>query len=85
MTDAVSDALGAIRRSAEEERDAKSGMTRVTVQVCHCSLAVGAGEVMEAARETLPGDAYLVTAGCDGACFDCPKLSVTGQEGWHSE
>jgi len=85
LTDAVSDALGAIRRSAEEERDAKSGMTRVTVQACHCSLAVGAGEVMEAARETLPGDAYLVTAGCDGACFACPKLSVTGKEGWHSE
>ena len=85
MTDAVSDALRSIRKSAEEEQGAKNSMTRVTVQVGHCSLAVGADEVVEAVRETLPGDAYLVAAGCDGACFACPKLSITGQDGWHSE
>ena len=85
MTDAVSDALRSIRRSAEEEQGSKNSMTRVTVQVGHCSLAVGADEVVKAVRETLPGDAYLVIAGCDGACFACPKLSITGRDGRQSE
>ena len=85
MTDAVSDALRSIRESAEEEQGAKNSMTRVTVQVGHCSLAVGADEVVEAVRETLPGDAYLATAGCDGACFAAPKLSISTSDGRFSE
>lgn len=85
MTDAVSEALRSIRMHAEEERSSKNSMTRVTVQVGHCSLAVGANEVMDALRETLPGDAYLVTAGCDGACFAGPKLSVRSSDGRVSE
>ena len=76
MTDVAADALRSIRESAEEEQGARNSMTRVTVQVGHCSLAVGADEVVEAVRETLPGDAYLATAGCDGACFAGPKLSI---------
>ena len=85
MTDAVSEALKSIRRSAEDEQGSKNSMTRVTVQVGHCSLAVGADEVVEAARETLPGDAYLVAAGCDGACFAGPKLSIMSPDGQGSE
>ena len=69
MTDAVSGELAKVRKSAIEERNAKQGMTRVTVQVGHCSLAVGAAEVVKAVEETLPEDAYLVVAGCDGACL----------------
>ena len=85
MTNAVLDALESIRKSAEEEQSAKKNMTRVAVQVGHCSLAVGADEVVEAAREMLPEDAYLVIAGCDGACFAGPKLSVTYSDGRISE
>ena len=76
MTDAVSMALESLRKSAAEGRRARTGMTRVVVQIGHCSQAVGADDVADAVAQALPQDAYLVTAGCDGACFGAPKVSV---------
>ena len=51
-------------------------MTRVVVQVGHCSQAVGAAEVAEAMRRAPSGrpGAYMVVAGCDGACFAAPQV-----------
>ena len=35
--------------------------------------------------QAMPQDAYLVTAGCDGACFGAPKVSVTLPSGYLNE
>ena len=85
MTDAISDALASLRASAAEEQKARSRMTRIVVQVGHCSQAVGAAEVAAAAAQALPQDSYLVTAGCDGACFAAPNMSVIYPGGHSSE
>ena len=60
-----------------------SGKIRVLVQVGHCSLAVGAGTVAGLLETALAGssDAYLVTAGCDGACFAAPQVIVAQPDG----
>jgi NADH:ubiquinone oxidoreductase subunit F (NADH-binding) len=60
-----------------------SGKPRVVVQVGHCSQAVGAAEVAEALKAALADHtaAYLVIAGCDGACFAAPQVVVTRPSG----
>ncbi len=85
MTNAISEALGSLRRLADDERRVQAGKTRVVVQLSHCSQAVGAREVAAVALDTLTEDAYLVTAGCDGACFAAPKLSVITPDGRSAE
>ena len=81
MKDAVSEALESLHKAASEERAARMEMTRVVVQVGHCSQAVGAADVAAAVQDALPQNAYLVTAGCDGACFAAPKLSIALPDG----
>ena len=69
--------LEMLKASAERRaKRARAGSTRVTVQVGHCSMAVGAGEVAEVLASSLPDDAYLAIAGCDGACFAAPRVLV---------
>ncbi len=85
MTDAVGEALESIRNAIAEEQRARTSMTRVVVQVGHCSQAVGAAKVADAVVQALPEDAYLVTAGCDGACFAAPKICVTLPDGQYHE
>ena len=46
-------------------------------QVGHCSQAVGAAQVAQTVKGSLSDDAYVVIAGCDGACFDAPQIIVT--------
>ena len=77
MIDSVSDALESLRKSADDRRSMHGGKTRVVVQMGHCSQAVGARDVADALANALPEDAYMVIAGCDGACFAAPKVSVT--------
>ena len=81
MTDAIFDALESLKQSVAQRQSARNGKTRVVVQIGHCSQAVGASDVAAAAADALPTAAYLVTAGCDGACFAAPKLSVTLPDG----
>ena len=72
--DAVA-ALKRVRRESSRRLESRrAGRTRVVVQVSHCSQSVGADEVAEALGACLPGSAYLVQAGCDGACFEAPKV-----------
>ena len=85
MTDAIFDALESLKKSASERQSALNGKARVVVQVGHCSQAVGASDVADAVAEALPDDAYIVTAGCDGACFAAPKVAVTLPDGQFSE
>jgi NADP-reducing hydrogenase subunit HndC len=69
-----------LQQAAQQHLQEKtSGKTRVLIQVGHCSQAVGALEVADALRDALAGcsNAYLVTAGCDGACFAAPQVIVT--------
>ena len=56
-----------------------SGKTRVVVQVGHCSQALDAGEVARALGRALSQrqDAHLAVAGCDGACFAAPQVTVS--------
>ena len=85
MTDAVFQALERIRNAAVEVHEARTNMTRIVVQVGQCSQAVGANEVVDAVRETMPDSAYLVIAGCDGACFAAPKLTIDSPVGGSAE
>ena len=60
-----------------------SGQTRVMVQVGQCSQALGAEAVAQGLGETLVShnNAYLVTTGCDGACFAAPQVVVNEPDG----
>jgi NADH:ubiquinone oxidoreductase subunit F (NADH-binding)/(2Fe-2S) ferredoxin len=76
------DALEALRDSAQGRHDAeRAGKTRIVVQVGHCSQATGSVAVVEAAAASATDDAYVVVAGCDGACFDGPRIAVTDADG----
>jgi NADH:ubiquinone oxidoreductase subunit F (NADH-binding) len=80
----ISEGFEGLRQSTQKRLNAAhSGKTRVVIQSAHCSLSVGAGEVAEALASSLPDDAYLVVAGCDGACFAAPQVSVTYPSGEH--
>ena len=76
------DALAQLKRAAEERwRSAHGDQTRVAVQVGHCSQAVGAAEVLKTLADSVPESAYVVEAGCDGACFEGTKVVVTDSSG----
>lgn len=85
MTDAVLQALEHICNAVVEAHKARADMTRIVVQVGQCSRAVGADDVVDAVTETLTDSAYLVIAGCDGACFAAPKLTVYSPVGGSAE
>ncbi len=55
--------------------------TRVVVQVGHCSESVGAGEVARVIAESAATGIDVAAAGCDGACFDAPKVTITRPDG----
>jgi NADH:ubiquinone oxidoreductase subunit F (NADH-binding)/(2Fe-2S) ferredoxin len=79
---AAASALDRLRQAANGRRDPVRGdKTRFVVQMGHCSLAVGAADVADAITSSLPDEAYIATAGCDGACFDAPCVVVTDPSG----
>jgi len=76
------EALGVLRRSAQERRQSEArGEFRVVVQVGHCSQSVGAADIAQTLASSAPDNAYVVIAGCDGACFEAPRVIVTGPSG----
>lgn len=76
------DVLQALKASAQARLSpAREAKTRVAVQVAHCSKAVGAKQIADLLGNSLPDNAYLVVAGCDGACFDAPQVVVTDTSG----
>ncbi len=54
---------------------------RATVQVGHCSIAVGADTVAERLQAALAESVPLTVAGCDGACFDAPVVTLIHASG----
>ena len=82
MTGDAKAALQQIRREAARRLEARrDGRARVAVQVSHCSISVGADGVAEALSACLPDAAYVVQAGCDGACFEAPKVITALPDG----
>ena len=81
MSGAAARAYARIRRAARERVDAHGGKARIVAQVGHCSQAVGAADVADALRAALPDGARLVVAGCDGACFAAPQVTVAAADG----
>ena len=73
------DSLRALVDGARSRLDA--GSCRAVIQVGHCSASVGAAELAEALRAAEPPGIELVVAGCDGACHDAPKLTITHVDG----
>ena len=73
--------LQELKLAAQARADARAGLTRVAVQVGHCSMSAGAAEVAKTLRSLPPEAAQVVIAGCDGACFDAPQVVVTGASG----
>ena len=70
-----------LRQQARRRLEYKtSGKTRVVVQVGRCGLSSGAAAVAEQLRIALSrrSEAYLVTTGCDGACFAAPLCRAAG-------
>ncbi len=77
--------LDELRDSAAKRLGARrNGKSRVAVQVGHCSQSVGAADVAASVETILPDDAYLVVTGCDGACFQAPKVTVATSAGGRS-
>ena len=73
-----------LRQQARRRLESKtSGKTRVVVQVGRCSVSSGAAAVAEQLRIALSrrSEAYLVTTGCDGACFAAPQVILHGPTG----
>ena len=70
-----------LQNQAKLDLSAKADKYRVTVQLGHCSSSLGAKEVMQSFTDHLTSNAYMVVAGCDGACFNGPKVSVGSPDG----
>ena len=70
-----------LQNQAKLDLSAKTDKYRVTVQLGHCSSSLGAKEVMQSFTDHLTSNAYMVVAGCDGACFNGPKVSVESPDG----
>ena len=84
MTTPALDALETLRASAAQRVAGRNGKTRIVVQVGHCSASVGAAQVAEALAAHPVANTYVVTAGCDGACYDAPRVVVTAPDGARS-
>jgi len=84
MTSHAQRALDALKASATQRAAAHSDMTRIVVQVGHCSAAVGADQVAKALASQVPDSSYIVTTGCDGACYYAPRVVVTSPDGARS-
>ena len=81
MTLPVQDALEVLKASAGQNMSVHTGKPRIAVQVSHCSSSVGAVQVFEALVTHAPSHTYVVTAGCDGACYDAPRVVITTPDG----
>ena len=57
------------------------GSCRAVIQVGHCSASVGAAELADALGAASPSGVDLVVAGCDGACHDAPRLTISHIDG----
>ena len=58
-----------------------AGKTRIVAHLGHCSLATGAGNIVDALRERVGQDTALILAGCHGACYAAPSLEVYHADG----
>jgi len=82
MATSPTETLGKLKQAARERWNSnQAGKTRVVVQVGHCSQAVGAREVSDSLASSLPDNAYLTIAGCDGACFAAPQVLISTGDG----
>ena len=52
----------------------QGGRSKLLVQVGHCSMAVGALEVLNDLRREVSDEIVVEESGCDGACFAGPKV-----------
>ena len=70
-------------RARQRYAGSMASRTRVMVQVGQCSEAVGVSEVYDLLGSELASrtDAYLVSTGCDGACFAAPQVVVNEPDG----
>jgi NADH:ubiquinone oxidoreductase subunit F (NADH-binding) len=81
MTSQTQSALDALKTSAARRAAAYSAKTRIVVQVGHCSSGVGSVQVAEALAAQAPADTQVVIAGCDGDCYDAPRVVFTAPNG----
>ncbi|MDP7579755.1 MAG: SLBB domain-containing protein, partial [SAR202 cluster bacterium] len=82
MASTPTDKIRDLNRSAQEHYDIdRSKKTRVLVQHGHCSQSVGAADIEAKLAVSLPPNAYLAKAGCDGACFAGTQVVVTPANG----
>ena len=83
MTDAPSQTrFQEIVNSARDRLSlARSDRPKITVQVGHCGASIGASELARAVTERFSDTATVIVAGCDGACFAAPSVTVTSESG----
>ncbi len=78
----MSSPAGSLRALVDGARSRlDAGSCRAVVQVGHCSASVGAAQLADAIRAASPPGVDLVVAGCDGACHDAPKLTISHVDG----
>ena len=74
-------AYGRLREGANERLATNEGKIRVAVRAGHCSIALGAEDVLRAFKEDLLDNTRLVATGCDGACYAGPQVVITAPDG----
>lgn len=70
-----------LQNQAKLDASVNADKYRVVVQLGHCSSSLNANEIVNSFNKYLTSDAYMVIAGCDGACFNGPKVSVISPDG----
>ena len=70
-----------LREEAHRRLASNAGKIRVAVRVGHCSIGLGAEDVLGAFEEDLLDNARLVATGCDGACYGGPQVIITAPDG----
>ncbi len=68
---------------AESRNQDNRERTRIVVQVGHCSESVGAIQISKIIHAVEKSEIQVVTAGCDGACHEGPKVTITLPSGNH--
>jgi NADH:ubiquinone oxidoreductase subunit F (NADH-binding) len=71
-----SEFAGVVASSSNNIAEKFAGKTRVTIQWSHCSASAGVERLAGDLDAALPDSAVLVVAGCDGACFETPVVTV---------
>ncbi|MCH2305191.1 MAG: NADH-quinone oxidoreductase subunit F [Dehalococcoidia bacterium] len=82
MNKSPAESLNKIKTLNKEIYRKNNGKTRISIQLGQCSISVDTNYLFESISKSLPSKShYLVTTGCDGACYKSPLLNTKHSSG----